>query len=153
MAILTLDYRHCERKRPQFIKHLEIEAISALARQQLVESSVDAIAFDTLRLIKGLKIKWFRWHDSGDIQGPAHLARIAKIAEACPTTRFWLPTREKVFVYSHLRQVGAFPTNLVVRVSGAMIDGPPPEQTTKWRQPLSSHGYWLASRASLRASS
>ena len=56
MPVLTLDYRHCERKRPQFIKHLEIEAISALARQQLVESSVDAIAFDTLRLIKGLKI-------------------------------------------------------------------------------------------------
>ena len=56
MAILTLDYRHCERKRPQFIKHLEIEAISALARQQLVESGVDAIAFDTLRQIKGLKI-------------------------------------------------------------------------------------------------
>lgn len=38
MPVLTLDYRHCDRKRPKFIKHVEIEAIAALARQQLVEA-------------------------------------------------------------------------------------------------------------------
>jgi hypothetical protein len=32
-----------------------------------------------------------------------------------------------------------------------MIDGPPPEQTTKWRLPSSSQPHWLASRASSRA--
>ena len=47
MPVLTLDYRHCDRKRPKFIKHVEIEAIAALARQQLVGSGVDAIAIDT----------------------------------------------------------------------------------------------------------
>ena len=56
MPVLTLDYRHCDRKRPKFIKHVEIEAIAALARQQLVGSGVDAIAFDTLRQIERLKI-------------------------------------------------------------------------------------------------
>ena len=56
MPVLTLDYRHCDRKRPKFIKHVEIEAIAALARQQLVGSGVDAIAFDTLRQIDRLKI-------------------------------------------------------------------------------------------------
>ena len=56
MPVLTLDYRHCDRKRPKFIKHVEIEAIAASARQQLVESGVAAIAFDTLRQIERLKI-------------------------------------------------------------------------------------------------
>ena len=28
MPVLTLDYRHCDRKRPKYIKHIEIEAIA-----------------------------------------------------------------------------------------------------------------------------
>lgn len=56
MPVLTLDYRHCDRKRPKFIKHIEIEAIAAQARQQLVGVGVDAIAFDDLRQIDRLKI-------------------------------------------------------------------------------------------------
>lgn len=56
MPLLTLDYRHCDRKRPKFIKHVEIEGIAALARQQLVGSGVDAITFDRLRQIDRLKI-------------------------------------------------------------------------------------------------
>ena len=70
--------------------------------------------------------RWFRWHDSGDIQSPSHLEKICEIAERCPKTRFWIPTREKVFVYTVLKRRGAFPRNLTVRVSGTMIDGPPP---------------------------
>lgn len=68
----------------------------------------------------------FRWHDSGDIQSPSHLANIVLIAQSLPQVRFWMPTREKVFVYSHLKTHGSFPKNLVVRVSGTMVDGPPP---------------------------
>ncbi len=56
MPVLTLDYRHCDRKRPKFIKHVEIEGLAALARQQMVAGGVDAIAFDTLRQINRLKI-------------------------------------------------------------------------------------------------
>jgi hypothetical protein len=51
-----LDYRHCDRKRPKFIKHVEIEGLAAQARQQLVAGGVDAIAFGTLRQIDRLKI-------------------------------------------------------------------------------------------------
>ena len=51
MPVLTLDYRHCDRKRPKFIKHVEIEAIAAQARQQLVGNGIDAMVFDTLRQI------------------------------------------------------------------------------------------------------
>lgn len=78
-------------------------------------------------LLHHLDNRHFRWHDSGDIQTPKHLAMIAQVATNCPDVKFWLPTREKVFVYSHLKLLGAFPKNLCVRVSGAMIDGPPPE--------------------------
>lgn len=56
MPVLILDYRHCDRKRPKFIKHVEIENIAALARQQLVATNTDAIPFETLRQIDSLKI-------------------------------------------------------------------------------------------------
>lgn len=83
---------------------------------------VDAMAY----MIEKRKCSYFRWHDSGDIQGLWHLENIAEVALRCPDTRFWIPTRETKVVREYLRIHGAFPPNLVVRVSGAMIDGPPP---------------------------
>ena len=56
MPVLTLDYRHCDRKRPKYVKHIEIEGIAALARQQLIGSGLDAIPFHALREITHLKI-------------------------------------------------------------------------------------------------
>lgn len=78
-------------------------------------------------MIQATDTRHFRWHDSGDIQSPTHLQRIVQVAQLLPQVKFWIPTREKVFVYSHLKKYGAFPKNLVVRVSGTMIDGPAPE--------------------------
>jgi hypothetical protein len=77
-------------------------------------------------LMHSLDVRWFRWHDSGDLQSPSHLEKIATIAQAAPHVRFWLPTREKAFVYTYLKRHGSFPENLVVRLSAAMVDGPPP---------------------------
>lgn len=77
-------------------------------------------------LLHTLDLRWFRWHDSGDIQSPTHLERIVAVAQACPHVNFWMPTREKVFVYSHKKKHGDFPDNLIVRMSATMIDGPPP---------------------------
>lgn len=65
----------------------------------------------------------FRWHDSGDLQNDAHLERIAEVARRCPDTQFWLPTRETATVRRYLAKHGAFPPNLTVRVSAAMING------------------------------
>lgn len=84
---------------------------------------VDALTL----MIKKTKTEYFRWHDSGDIQGVWHLNNIVKIAKLCPEVKFWLPTREKGFVSQWLLLNKAFPTNLVVRVSGAMIDGAAPK--------------------------
>ena len=70
---------------------------------------------------------FFRWHDSGDLQSLQHLFDIVRIAEALPDVRFWLPTREKGLINQYARAFGAFPENLCVRVSAAMVDGKPPE--------------------------
>ncbi len=56
MPVLTLDYRHCGRKRPLYIKNSEVEGIAALAREQLVDTNTDAIPFSVLSDISGLKI-------------------------------------------------------------------------------------------------
>lgn len=83
---------------------------------------VDAMVF----MIKKRKCDYFRWHDSGDIQGLLHLQNMVEVANRCPETKFWIPTRENRIVKKYIDMFGAFPPNFVVRVSGAMIDGPPP---------------------------
>ncbi|MDZ7891726.1 MAG: hypothetical protein U5L73_08190 [Rhodoferax sp.] len=56
MPVLTLGYRHCDRKRPSYIRNSEIEGVAVLARQQLVDAAADAIPLTTLSAISGLKI-------------------------------------------------------------------------------------------------
>jgi hypothetical protein len=65
--------------------------------------------------------QYFRWHDSGDVQGLDHLEAIDRIAQKCPDTRFWLPTKEYGTVRAFLRKHGAFAPNLNVRVSAPML--------------------------------
>ena len=43
---------------------------------------------------KGIDPRYFRWHDSGDIQSVKHLRQIAQVCELTPTIKHWLPTRE-----------------------------------------------------------
>ena len=76
-------------------------------------------------IIHRRKMAYFRWHDSGDIQSFQHLLNIVSVAEQCPETRFWLPTREKKIVRQYQQAFGEFPKNLIVRVSAAMIDAEP----------------------------
>lgn len=72
------------------------------------------------------KVPFFRWHDSGDLQSVTHLRNIVAVAEATPAVRHWLPTREYGIVRKYLATFGAFPANLAVRVSAAMVDGSAP---------------------------
>ena len=69
-------------------------------------------------LINSKKSKWFRWHDSGDVQDEAHLQKIFTVARLTPDTKHWLPTRE-AWVKPFINQA---PDNLVVRFSMPMID-------------------------------
>lgn len=67
---------------------------------------------------------FFRWHDSGDIQGVDHLWKIVQVVKLTPKTRHWLPTREYGFVKAYLSEHGDFPSNLIVRLSAMYIDKP-----------------------------
>ena len=37
--------------------------------------------------------KFFRWHDSGDIQSVDHLKNIFEVCKQTPDTQHWMPTR------------------------------------------------------------
>jgi hypothetical protein len=67
---------------------------------------------------------FFRWHDSGDLQGVDHLEQIARVAQLTPNTRHWLPTREYAMIKQYIAKHGALPKNLIVRLSAMYPDKP-----------------------------
>jgi len=67
--------------------------------------------------------KYFRWHDSGDIQNIEHLEKIAAVARATPHCRHWLPTREYGMVAAFTAQFDV-PDNLIIRLSAMFTDKP-----------------------------
>lgn len=62
----------------------------------------------------------FRWFSSGDVQSEAMLHSILDIAEACPDTRFWLPTKEWRMVQAVLAE-RPLPANLAIRLSLPLV--------------------------------
>ena len=68
--------------------------------------------------------KYFRWHDSGDLQSPQHLKNIFEVCKATPETSHWLPTRE----HQYLRWMDptVVPKNLIIRISATKVDGRAP---------------------------
>lgn len=65
---------------------------------------------------------YFRWHDSGDLQGVWHLENICQVARLTPRVQHWLPTHEVGIVKEFLRRGGRIPPNLVIRISAAMLN-------------------------------
>lgn len=66
--------------------------------------------------------RYFRWHDSGDVQSKAHIMAIVWIAQQLPQVRFWLPTKEQaMFRDEEVRAAVEAAPNLTVRVSAPMI--------------------------------
>ena len=65
---------------------------------------------------------YFRWHDSGDLQGLWHLEKIAQVAELTPDCMHWLPTREYAMVKAYIAKHGSLPKNLIVRLSAMYVD-------------------------------
>jgi hypothetical protein len=91
---------------------------SAMAESDAREEYIQAFEV----LLSGMP--FFRWHDSGDLQGHRHLSILCEIARRCSTTLFWLPTREYGILNTFLETI---PDNLMIRKSAHMIDGRPPE--------------------------
>ena len=71
--------------------------------------------------------RYFRWHDSGDLQSVSHLKQIVKVCELTPEVRHWIPTREYQIVSKFKEQGGRIPENLTIRLSSHMIDGATPD--------------------------
>ena len=71
-------------------------------------------------LINSKKSKFFRWHDSGDVQSVKHLAKIFEVCRRSPDVQHWMPTRE-AWVKPYLSRA---PKNLVIRFSMPMVDQP-----------------------------
>jgi len=65
--------------------------------------------------------KFFRWHDSGDIQSAWHLKRILEVCKQTPNTKHWLPTREAKLLA--LMNPNIIPPNLIIRLSATKVDG------------------------------
>ena len=83
---------------------------------------VAAIAFQIIRQNTDGHHRWF---DAGDLQSIEMLEDIVSVCKITPNTKHWLPTREVKIVSDYLKMHGAFPDNLVVRVSSPMIDDKP----------------------------
>ena len=67
--------------------------------------------------------KFFRWHDSGDLQSLEHLQNIFRICRATPDTQHWMPTREAQILKRV--KVNEVPRNLIIRMSSHMVDQGP----------------------------
>ena len=78
-------------------------------------------------LIKGKK--FFRWHDSGDLQGPKHLTNIFEVCKRTPETSHWLPTQERKFLPL---SGSTIPKNLIIRLSNAKNDTVPGQAWSHW---------------------
>jgi len=85
----------------------------AIRRQKWIDAMVALIQGSTKTK------KFFRWHDSGDIQNVGHLAQIVEVARRLPEVSFWLPTKERAILAQFK---GSLPSNLVVRLSASMVD-------------------------------
>ena len=68
-----------------------------------------------------LKVPFFRWHDSGDLQSVQHLKNIFEVCNATPQVEHWIPTREAKFLPLNTDSI---PKNLIMRLSGHKIDKP-----------------------------
>jgi hypothetical protein len=65
--------------------------------------------------------KYFRWHDSGDLQGAQHLKNILEVCKQTPDTQHWLPTRESRLL--DLMDPDVVPKNLIIRLSATKVNG------------------------------
>lgn len=96
------------------VKPSQWARLDSLSNPHWVDGMVNLIGNDS----------FFRWHDSGDLQGLAHLELIARVAELTPKTRHWLPTREYGMIKQYIAKHGALPKNLIVRLSAMYPDKP-----------------------------
>ena len=99
------------------VKDALTRRLNSLTHPQWVEAMTTLVAWYSR------KVPWFRWHDSGDLQGLDHLNNIFEVCTATPAVQHWMPTREVKILKGIQPEV--VPKNLIIRVSSHMIDQRP----------------------------
>jgi hypothetical protein len=99
------------------VKDALTRRLNSLTHPQWVEAMTTLVAWYSR------KVPWFRWHDSGDLQGLDHLNNIFEVCNATPQVQHWMPTREVKILKGIQPEV--VPKNLIIRVSSHMIDQGP----------------------------
>ena len=94
------------------IKPAQFARLDSLTSPAWVDAMVALIGLDA----------YFRWHDSGDLQGLDHFKKIVEVANKTPKTKHWLPTREYSIIKDFISAGGVIPKNLIVRLSGMYPD-------------------------------
>ena len=97
------------------------------AVQKAMERRAASLVHDswiTAMVVQIKRHRWFRWHDSGDLQSVDHLKKIFEVCKATPETKHWLPTRETWML--SLMDPEVVPKNLCIRASGTKVDGAAP---------------------------
>ena len=102
---------------PNIIK-VQYKRLASIDNPQWVEAM--SYVINNQKKIKTTGV--FRWHDSGDLQDAQHLDKILQVVKNTPNIMHWLPTKE-----SYLVKGKKYPSNLVIRLSGSMIDGKAPK--------------------------
>jgi hypothetical protein len=104
--------------------------LNSLTHPQWVEAMTVLVAHYSVR------VPFFRWHDSGDLQGAQHLKNIFEVCNATKQVQHWMPTREAKLL--SLMDPAVVPKNLIIRMSSHMIDQAPvkfwPHTSTVVRQ-------------------
>lgn len=56
MSLLTLNYQHCNRYFPDYVKHTQVANIALQVRQQLISDDTDALTLEILGAIDNMKV-------------------------------------------------------------------------------------------------
>jgi len=96
------------------------------ALQRRLASLMDSRWVEAMTVLVKNK-KYFRWHDSGDIQSVDHLKKIFEVCNNTPATMHWLPTQERKYL-----PLGSYPANLTIRLSNAKNNSKPGQAWTHW---------------------
>ena len=105
---------YCYAKKNNYVRY---PAIKAAQYRRL--AAIDNPLWVEAMIVQIQKMKFFRWHDAGDVQSKEHMNKILEVARRTPNTKHWLPTQERPY----LPAPEDVPDNMVIRLSAAKIDG------------------------------
>lgn len=91
------------------------------ALQRRYESLYHPLWVESMITLLKDEYKYFRWHDSGDIDSVQHFLNILEVCDNLPEHKFRLPTKEIGMLCTVLAERD-IPDNLMVRISSPVVD-------------------------------